>query len=124
MEFYKLQNKKAREMGYKDLSEVWIEDFEDPNFEENYDDLYAQIKPLYEQLHAYVRRKLKTFYGKHYPSTHNDSLIPAHLLGQMWAKDWENIYNLVEPYPYAKKENLTHILIEKKFTPLKMFKVK
>lgn len=111
-------------MGYKDISENWIEDFEDPNFEQNYTDLYEQIKPLYVQLHAYVRRKLKSFYGKHYPSTHNNSLIPAHLLGHMWARDWENIYTLVEPYPNARKVNLTQILIEKQYTPLKMFKVK
>ena len=124
IEFYKLQNKKVREMGYKDVSENWIEDFEDPNFEKNYDDLYEQIKPLYEQLHAYVRRRLKSFYGKHYPPTHNNSLIPVHLLGHMWARDWANIYNLVEPYPNLKKVNLTRILIDKQYTPFEMFKVK
>jgi hypothetical protein len=25
--------------------------------------------------------------------------IPAHLLGNMWAQEWANVYSLVEPYP-------------------------
>lgn len=76
-----MRNKAARENGYKDLSEKWIEDFEDENFESNYDSLYEQIRPLYEQLHSYVRRKLKNFYGSKYPQNLNPNLIPAHLLG-------------------------------------------
>ena len=27
--------------------------------------------------------------------------IPAHLSGNMWAQSWENIYDLVAPYPDA-----------------------
>jgi peptidyl-dipeptidase A len=116
-------NKKAKENGYKDLSVLWLEDFEDDKFEKKLDKLFNQIKPLYEQLHAYVRRKLKNVYGKNYPSTHNQSLIPAHLLGNMWGQTWENIYDLVVPYPNVKSLNLTKILIEKKYTPIKMFQV-
>lgn len=76
-----IRNKAAKENGYKDLSEKWIEDFEDENFEKNYDSLYKQIQPLYEQLHIYVRRKLKQKYGSKYPKNLNPSLISAHLLG-------------------------------------------
>ena len=28
--------------------------------------------------------------------------IPAHLSGNMWAQSWENIYDLVAPYPGAQ----------------------
>lgn len=80
-----LRNNAARENGYKDMSERWIEDFEDENFEKNYDSLYEQIKPLYEQLHAYVRRKLRDFYGSNYPQNFNQKLIPAHLLGKFFS---------------------------------------
>lgn len=76
-----LNNKAAKENGYKDLSDRWIEDFEDDEFEVKYDELYFKIKPLYEQLHAYVRRKLKGIYGSSYPKDHNPKFIPAHLLG-------------------------------------------
>lgn len=27
--------------------------------------------------------------------------IPAHILGNMWAQSWGNLYDLVEPFPYA-----------------------
>ena len=118
-----INNNGARENGYKDLSERWIEDYEDDEFEKKFDDLFNEIKPLYQQLHAYVRRKLNGFYGKHYTSDHDESLIPAHLLGNMWAQSWENIYDLVLPYPKAKKVNITKILNDKKYTPIKMFKV-
>ena len=39
----KLENKKAKENDFHDLSELWIEDFEDKNFESSIDQLY-QVK--------------------------------------------------------------------------------
>ena len=122
-ETIELLNKRARENGHKDLSGKWLEEFEDNEFERKFDNLYNEIKPFYQQLHAYVRRKLRENYGKHYPSTHNNSLIPAHLLGNMWAQNWENIYDLVAPYPNIKQTNLTQILLEKNFSAIKMFHV-
>jgi len=118
-----LFNKRARENGHQDFSEKWLEDFEDNDFEQKFDNLYKEIKPFYQQLHAYVRRKLRGYYGKKYPNTHNESLIPAHLLGNMWAQNWENIYDLVVPFPNIKQTNLTQILLEKNFTSIKMFHV-
>lgn len=76
-----LLNKDARENGYKDLSERWLEDFEEANFEKTFDDLFNEIKPLYQLLHKYVKRKLDLVYGDKYAATHNSSLIQAHLLG-------------------------------------------
>ena len=53
------------------------------------------FQPLYEQLHAYVRQRLYETYGEivdpHGP-------IPAHLLGNMWAQQWDNIEKLVRPF--------------------------
>lgn len=77
-----IQNKAARENGYEDLSEYWIADFEDDMFEEKAAELFEAIKPLYQKIHAYVRGKLETVYGAHYPEWHDPQLIPAHLLGQ------------------------------------------
>ncbi len=75
-----LQNKMAIENGYGDLSEYWLEDFEEENFENIMDYLYEEIRPVYQQLHAYVRRKLRNFYGTDkVPS----KMIPAHLLGNL-----------------------------------------
>lgn len=77
----RLNNKAARESGYADLSASWIEEFEDDTLETVMDSLLTDLKPLYEQLHAYVRRRLVAMYGRNYPSHHKPQLIPAHLLG-------------------------------------------
>ena len=42
-ETVKLENKKAKENNFRDLSELWIEDFEDKNFESDMEKLY-QVK--------------------------------------------------------------------------------
>ena len=58
-----------------------MEDFEEENFEQIYDDLFEEIRPLYQLLHTYVKNKLDKIYGSKYPANHNYSLIQAHLLG-------------------------------------------
>ena len=57
--------------------------------------LWLDLKPFYEELHAYVRFKLT----KKYPEVTDGEPIPAHLLGNMWAQGWVNIYNEVAPFP-------------------------
>ena len=57
--------------------------------------LWLDLKPFYEELHAYVRFKLT----KKYPEVKDGEPIPAHLLGNMWAQGWVNIYNEVAPFP-------------------------
>ena len=76
-----IQNKGARENNYADLSEYWIGDFEDKDFEQHAAELFEQIKPLYQEIHKYVKGKLDSVYGKHYPAWHDPTLIQAHLLG-------------------------------------------
>ncbi|RNA14455.1 angiotensin-converting enzyme-like [Brachionus plicatilis] len=116
-----INNKASKENGYKDLSERWIEDFEDDEFEAKYDELFLRIKPLYSQLHAYVRRKLKGVYGLNYPENHDPKLIPAHLLGNMWAQSWDNIFDIVVPFPNEEQINFTKVLVNNQYTPIKMF---
>lgn len=52
------------------------------------EDLWQELKPMYVQLHSYVRRKLKTYYAKNDPDFDfpNDGSIPAHLLGKSLQK--------------------------------------
>ncbi len=65
-------------------------------FEQEIDRLWGQVKPLYDELHCYVRAQLAKTYGK--DKIAEKGPIPAHLLGNMWAQEWDNIYPLVEPY--------------------------
>ena len=72
-----------------------------------------------EQLHAYVRNKLNLHYG----DTVVDATgpMPAHLLGNMWAQTWENIADLVKPYPDKPSIDVTEAMVEKGWTPKIMF---
>ena len=58
------------------------------------DRLWEQVRPLYVSLHSYVRWKLHEKYGDVVPAS---GPIPAHLLGNIWAQDWANVYKLVAP---------------------------
>ena len=57
------------------------------------------VGPLYKELHAYVRFKLIEKYGA--VAERPDGMIPAHLLGNMWAQEWGNVYEIVAPAPVA-----------------------
>ena len=93
--FVALGNEGARELGYKDLGAMWRSNYDMPAdaFAAELDRLWEQVKPLYDALHAHVRASLVAKYGpKVVPP---DGPIPAHLLGNMWAQQWGNIYDLV-----------------------------
>src|SRR6202035_4460888 len=74
--------------------------------------LYQQVRPLYESLHCYVRAKLNAKYGNE--AVPLDQPIPAHLLGNMWAQEWENIYDIVAPPDSDPGYDLTARLQAKK----------
>lgn len=97
--FAELMNEGAQELGYADTGELWRGgyDMSPTEFDTEVERLWSQVEPLYEQLHCLVRDKLNTKYGDDVVPA--DGLIPAHLLGNMWAQQWGNLYPLLEPYP-------------------------
>ena len=106
-EFVSLANEGSRDIGFKDLSEVWLAGYDAPAEEirAQVNELWEELKPLYIQLHCYVRAKLAETYGENVVPL--DKPIPAHLLGNMWAQEWNNIYPLVMPYPDAPSIDAT-----------------
>ena len=82
-------------------------------FTKELDRLWEQVRPLYLQLHAYVRMKLRQKYGDVVPEK---GPIPAHLLGNIWAQDWSNIYDLVAPANADAGYSLTDILKRRKMS--------
>ncbi len=97
-EFAGLINEGGKELGYADVGEMWRSgyDMSPAEFEVEADRLWDQVKPLYEQLHCYVRSELVEKYGE---KGSVGKMIPAHLTGNMWAQQWGNIYDILEPYP-------------------------
>ncbi|MEP6569470.1 MAG: M2 family metallopeptidase [Acidobacteriota bacterium] len=95
--FVELSNKGAREMGFKDTGAMWRAkyDMEPDAFAAETERLWQQVKPLYDSLYTYTRRKLSEKYGRAIVPPNGP--IPAHLLGNMWAQEWGNIYPLIKP---------------------------
>ncbi len=96
--FVELTNAGAQELGFDNLGEMWRSgyDMSPVEFEQETERLWNQVKPLYDALHCYVRGELSDHYGE--DKVARDGPIPAHLLGNMWAQQWDAIYDLVEPY--------------------------
>ena len=92
-----IANKGAAELGYKDVGAMWRAgyDMSAEDFARTMDKLWAQVEPLYEQLHCYTRARLSAKYGAAVQKPTGP--IRADLLGNMWAQEWGNIYDIVAP---------------------------
>jgi peptidyl-dipeptidase A len=108
--YVELGNEGARELGFRDMGAQWRAKYDMPpdEFAKEVDRLYEQVRPLYASLHAYVRRKLREQYGA--SVVPEKGPIPAHLLGNMWAQEWGNIYPLVAPRSGTPAFDLTRLL--------------
>ena len=118
-----IANQGAKELGYADTGAMWRSQYDmtPEEFSAMYDRLWAETKPLYDQLHCYTRTKLNQKYGNAVqPAT---GPIRADLLGNMWAQEWGNIYDVVAPKGSGDiGYDLEALLKAKKYTPEKMVK--
>lgn len=112
--FVELMNQGARELGYPDVGALWRTNYDMPpdQFAAEMDRLWNQVKPLYDSLHCYVRWNLTKKYGADVVAP--DKPIPAHLLGNIWAQEWGNIYDVVAPPKTSTGYDLTKILEARK----------
>jgi peptidyl-dipeptidase A len=90
-------------------------------FERETERIWAQVKPLYDDLHCYVRAGLQKKYGK--ALVPDGKPIPAHLLGNMWAQEWTNVYPLVEPFPGVSSLDVTRKLEAQRWDARRMVKL-
>ncbi|XP_041371786.1 uncharacterized protein LOC121385251 [Gigantopelta aegis] len=120
-ELVNLSNEGVRELGYRDNGEYWRSWYETESFQQDLVSLMDQLKPLYQQLHTYVRKELKKTYGPDkFPVTGH---IPAHILGNLWAQEWGNVYNLMVPFRNKARVDITPTMKAKNFTARKMFEI-
>ena len=108
--FVELSNKGAKEMGFNDTGAMWRSkyDMEPDAFAAEMERLWQQVKPLYDSLYTYTRRRLSEKYGQDIVPA--DKPIPAHLLGNMWAQTWSNIYPILAPATSDRGYDLTKTL--------------
>ncbi|CAH1187235.1 unnamed protein product [Phyllotreta striolata] len=117
--YVELSNESARLNNFTDQGEFWLKDYEDPNIKEQIQGLWEQLRPLYLQIHAYVRFKLREKFGD---LISEKGPIPAHLLGNMWGQTWDNIAERTLPYPDVETIDYTAAMLKQNYTPIKIFK--
>ena len=116
-EYVELANEGAKDNNFSDYGAFWRESYEVDNLPELVRTLWRDLEPFYKELHAYVRFQL----AKHFPQVQEKYAIPAHLLGNMWAQSWVEIYPLVEPYNNRSSLDVTKTMEAKNKTVEDMF---
>ncbi|HKX78951.1 MAG TPA: M2 family metallopeptidase [Novosphingobium sp.] len=118
-----LMNQGARDLGFADTGALWRSNYDMPpeEFAALTEKLWQEVKPLYEKLHCYTRAKLSEKYGSEVqPAT---GPIRADLLGNMWAQQWANIYDVVAPRGTGDiGYDLTELLVKNGYDANKMVK--
>ncbi|XP_053605290.1 angiotensin-converting enzyme-like isoform X2 [Plodia interpunctella] len=90
-------NRVANSENFTDAGEMWRYAFEDDHFMDTVERIWHEIQPFYNTLHDYVRIKLKQYYKR--DLSDNDNYIPAQLLGNLWAQEWQAVYPKVAAFP-------------------------
>jgi peptidyl-dipeptidase A len=117
-----LANEGSQGLGFKDTGALWRSnyDMEPDAFAAETDRLWKQVEPFYKNLHCYVRARLNEKYG--------DAVQPrtgplrADLMGNMWAQQWGNIYDVVQPKGITSSYDLDKLLVARGYDPVKMVK--
>jgi len=120
-QFVALANEGARELGFKDLGVMWRAgyDMSPEEFDAESERLWQQVKPLYDGLHCYAHARLAKRYGA--DKVPAGKPIPAQLLGNMWAQQWNKIYpDILKPYPRASIETADARLKAQKWDAVRM----
>jgi peptidyl-dipeptidase A len=120
--YVSLANEGARELGYQDLGAMWRSGYDMPadDFTREAARLYSQVEPLYKDLQCFARGRLARQYGE--DRVPAGKPIPAHLLGNMWAQQWDAVYSLLEPYPGVSPVDVDAALVAQNFDPVRMTK--
>ncbi|WP_395345397.1 M2 family metallopeptidase [Ningiella sp. W23] len=126
-EMVSLANEGAEQLGFDNTSELWRAKYDMPadDFPKELDRIWGQVKPFYESLQCHVRAELSEYYGKDYDGNDIvplDKPIPAHLLGNMWAQSWGNIYDIVKPEQEMNVPNVTSALQNQAYDEIQMTK--
>jgi peptidyl-dipeptidase A len=105
-------NQGARDLGFEDLSDLWRSNYDmtPAEFSADIERQWELVKPLYSALQCHVRAKLTEHYGEAVVGT--DGTIPAHLLGNMWAQTWGNVYELVAPETVSASYDMDELVKE------------
>ncbi|XP_050706356.1 angiotensin-converting enzyme-like [Eriocheir sinensis] len=117
--FVTLANQAARTNNFDNKGDLNLVEYGGSVFREQLSEAWTQLEPLYRQLHAYVRRKLRDAYGAHLVRERGP--LPAHLLGDLWGQAWPLPYLL--PFPDVPLVDVTNEMKRQGYTPRRIFEV-
>jgi len=105
-----LANAGAQELGFKDLGAMWRAEYDiSPDaFAHQIEALWAQIAPLYHELHCYARQRLNARFGDTVQPA--SGAIRADLTGNMWGQNWSAIWDVLAPGDWVAGFDLDHAL--------------
>ncbi|KRT82001.1 Peptidase, partial [Oryctes borbonicus] len=116
-----LSNTAAKLNNFTNTADYWNFPFESQNFDVDLEEAWEEVKPLYEQLHAYVRRRLRDYYGPE--KINRQAPLPAHILGNMWAQSWVDIFDISQPYPGRNFLDVGPEMERQQYTPAIIFRL-
>lgn len=105
-EMVDLENEAAKLNDLKTATDFSLYMYETPDFREVCEALWQQVKPLFVELHGYVRYKLRGIY----PQISENGPLPAHVFGNMWSQSWKYLVKVMIPFPNATRFDATEAL--------------
>ena len=118
----------ANNTDYSNMGEMWASVYDDGSpgfslttFRAQMDNLWKQIKPYYDVLHAYVKMRLQEqpeYAGKlkkYHP------YLPGCIMGDMWAQEWTPLEAFTKPYKDIPSFDVTEAMNKAGYTPKIMF---
>ncbi|KAF8784678.1 Angiotensin-converting enzyme like protein [Argiope bruennichi] len=119
LQLMQLTNKEAQENGYTDIGETWKEELGLDDVISEVLVLWDEVKDFYKELHAYVKHKLRLYYGDKHVGV--NPWIPAHLLVNLWGENWSGLSDVLLPYPETST-NVTAVLLSKGFSVIDLIR--
>ena len=114
-----IANEGARELGFPNTGAMWrsVYDMPPDEFAALTDRLWQQVRPLYVEIHCFTRAGLNRHYGDRVQA--ETGPIRADLLGNLWAQEWGNVYDVVVPRTRGSRPSydLTQLLVRNRYTP-------
>jgi peptidyl-dipeptidase A len=113
-----IANAGARDLGFADTGAMWRSkyDMSPDEFAALTERLWTEVRPLYVELHCFTRAGLNRRYGNEVQAANGP--IRADLLGNLWAQEWGNVYDVVAPAGSGQPPyDLTQLLERAHYTP-------